>query len=737
MGIFSLKSRDRECIKDKIWGDYKIMKLTGKRKWFLVVLSMLLIFVILYNAWHLWAARGSKSAEGIYLASGGETLLILKSAPLGRLKVSGSRIVSARPFMAPDKFTIKASFIRRRLFLNQKEIYGNSGSYYLKILLSLDLEPSQTIPGDWNLTKGKMGAMGKTATTSLLKGSFWTDDVFASHNVQEAFSKLYRTIVSQKWEDVELDHAKAPFPSFLHKLNDERIIDYFHKRLDNNISEGTLQKIRSISKDNPDDPYLSLHLVEMEIMLGNLETAESLWKEWNAKNRSHPDPFLLNSSREVFKSLCMKRIKTNHPALPGIEKVFGDPPANLDATLSWFHDFWKTDQLDFTSSYPLVPSSVPTGFAHFPRVPNFLEFQVKTKVCRILGQFYLFQGRCKESLSLLCALYRLGQSLNSNGILIQRLIGIAIRAIATGGLECYVLNACCETEEEFRKCVDALSRLHNTPGTDVAENLFVGEYSFLRTRMIEVSPPYSNYLEAETRYKVSDMKFELVRMAAAARYHLASKGDFPSSVSDLSSFLKGERPEDAFDEKAPLKFLRISENQFSVYSIGPDKTDDKAAFSYDPTNGTITPGDIFIQIPREREYPFPREAVRASNAYELLEQFPNGLPADGFADTKGRPFSILESSDNTPLIIFSFAPNTDEADFTPYSGSSSKEKQGEFEPVTTPEPPSNASYGRSLQWVMRRSDKIPPSPGYWTLEPMYDPTNGTISPGDIFIEIPK
>jgi hypothetical protein len=716
--------------------------LTKKRKWLFIFLSLFLLFLIfflIYKIWHIWEARGSRAAEGIYLASGGQTLLVIKSAPLERLKVSGSRIETARPFMAPDEFSIKAVFNKGRLLLDQKELYdGSAPDYYFICILNLDLEPSQTVPGDWDLMGGIMKGTGKVPKKVLIKSSFWIDDIFASHDVKEAFSKLYRTIVTQKFDDLELDPSKGPFPSFLHKTNDKRIVDYFHNRLDNNISEGTLQLIREVAGDHPGDPYVSLHLLEMEIISGNLETAESLWGEWNTKNRNHPDPFLVNSSREIFKSLCMKRIEINHPSLPDIGKIFGDPSVNIDDTVSWLYDFLKTDQLYISSYYPLVPSPVSTGYAYFPPVPNFLEFQVKTKVCRILAQLYLFQGRRGESLSLLCALYRLGQSLNSNGVLIQQLIAVAIRAIASGGLECYVLNAC-ETEEDFLKCRDALSRLHDTPGLAVAENIFVGEYSFLRTRMIEVTYGWGtpNYLEAETRYKVSDMKFELVRMAASARHHFVSKGDFPVSEDDMSSFLGGEIPKDAFDIKAHLKFLRNPENQFFVYSIGPDEKDDKAAIYYDPTNGTISRGDIFIRIPREREFPFPREPVRASNAFDLLEQFPNGLPADPFADTKGRPFSIIESSDDKPLVIFSFGPNTDEVDFTPYTGSSSQEKDGTFKQVPTPEPPPNASYCRSLQWVMRRSEETPPPPGYWNLEPMYDPTNGTVSPGDIFIEIPR
>lgn len=35
-----------------------------------------------------------------------------------------------------------------------------------------------------------------------------------------------------------------------------------------------------------------------------------------------------------------------------------------------------------------------------------------------------------------------------------------------------------------------------------------------------------------------------------------------------------------------------------LYSVGPDKQDDGGAISYDPTNGTVSRGDIFLRVPR-------------------------------------------------------------------------------------------------------------------------------------------
>jgi hypothetical protein len=227
-------------------------------------------------------------------------------------------------------------------------------------------------------------------------------------------------------------------------------------------------------------------------------------------------------------------------------------------------------------------------------------------------------------------------------------------------------------------------------------------------------------------------------MAVAARYHLITTGDFPKSVKDFAPLLREGLPEDIYSEKKTLRFKSLSNDAFLVYGIGPDREDNDATFSYDPTNGILqSPGDVIIRIPREREYPFPREGVHAANAYKLLEQFPNGLPPDPWADTDGRPFSIIESTETQPVVIFSFGRDRDEKDFTPYVGGSPGSSEQGFIPVPTPEPPPNASPDRAFQWVMRRSDKIPPPPGYWTLEPMYDPTNGIFSPGDLFIEILK
>lgn len=234
--------------------------------------------------------------------------------------------------------------------------------------------------------------------------------------------------------------------------------------------------------------------------------------------------------------------------------------------------------------------------------------------------------------------------------------------------------------------------------------------------------------------------------------------------SEYTDLLSGGLPPDDFSKTGKLKIINPPDIDFTVYSIGPDKKDDITDIAYDPTNGTISPGDIFLRVPEKPVYPVPQEPVHAANAYELLEQFPNGLPPDNFADTKGRPLSIMESEEDEPLMIFSFGPDTDEAEVN---------RAAPENPVPTPNPGDSPTRGRNLQLVLRRPSTTPtmtptptPSPttpgfrspmmmgpsgifsggrrsttdyppGERRMDPMYDPTNGTITPGDLYIEIPE
>jgi len=268
--------------------------------------------------------------------------------------------------------------------------------------------------------------------------------------------------------------------------------------------------------------------------------------------------------------------------------------------------------------------------------------------------------------------------LNQDGPPINRIIGTALRGIASKGLTLYTLNSC-ETPQDIERLWTSLELLNEKEILD----------SSLVFSELEDPLDLTDITEARVRHQTANATFQDVRLAAAAIHHRLSYGDFPLKADEFSDLLKGGLPQDPFAD-VPMKF-KANSNDYTVYSVGPDRKDDGALFAYDPTNGYVSQGDIALTVPRERKYPFPRSHVRAENRERLLRIFPQGLPIDPFGPKRPEPASLL-ISDTTPVYVYSRGPDTD---------IDTGDDMGRFTPSN-----------------------------------LYDPTNGTISSGDLFLKIP-
>jgi hypothetical protein len=310
---------------------------------------------------------------------------------------------------------------------------------------------------------------------------------------------------------------------------------------------------------------------------------------------------------------------------------------SLDAYLALLRKVSKTDSPLFPVRRLAPPCLKSPGDS-----PRFLEIQILSKVARAEAVLSLFKGDRAQSLETLAGSYWMGGSQNSGETPTERLIGVAVRTIAAAGLEMHSLNGC-ETAEDLKAAWDMLEHLANLPGQETDSSWrdvitpIVGEMKLS-------GPGAPNFQEFEIRQKVSDVRFAVVRTAVAARYHLLTAGAFSKSPAEFGPLLPDGPLGDCFATSAPLHFVAKPDG-FHIYSVGPDGRDDAGAIPYDPTNGTMSRGDLAVRVPREREYPFPAGGVRVNTAAELLKMFPNGLPPDPFADTRGRPLSIIASSE--------------------------------------------------------------------------------------------
>ena len=715
--------------------------MNNKRKTLFILLSLLLGLVLFFICFWIYI-RITYAPSGVYLVAGGSSYLVIKPGFLGSPQIREGGLFNPNESHQIENHSVNAHYTLGKLILNQDMTLrlpyhistGDWSSKVYTISFSLKCKPSKTAPGDWDLVKGEINAQISSETVFLSKQH--RDKLFQSDSARKFMDNFSEPMRSGNLYHYNLAPPDPPVCSYLHRVNDSRMAEYFRLRLSRGASIPALQLIRKIAKDHPDDPYLKLHLVEMEILAGSPDQALRIWEEWEKKYEKSTDRLLHVTSQRVSQTLSAARLKKENPDFLHLFDVLVDPSIDMDTRIKCLKNLLQTDQMFTTGTSLIDVQKLPwESVLSESQIDLLWMFQ---KYVETRAIFHLFQGRREESLTLLCSLYRLGQNLSAFGTIIHRRYGFGLRDAVSGDLLFYILNAC-ETPEELQNCRLMLDRL------DKLDRNISGEYHFEDdfSRLCFFMKPGKGLLMQKmllyqkTSRTLSDVKLDLLRVAVAAKSHYLATGDFPSSEKDLLPFFPEGFPKDPFLEGCSLSFARTSSGEFLIYSVGPDKKDDKGAVSYDPMSGFDGKGDIVIRIPRLREFPFPKEAVHSARAYELLEQFPNGLPEDPFSFSTKIPFKIIESNDNHPVVILSFGPKALISDFYPKIMDHINHTPSTLKPVPTPPPPANASRGRGSQLIMRRSEDFPPPPGCWTPEPFYDPTNGTRSNGDLFIELPR
>ncbi|MBN1865998.1 hypothetical protein JW916_01780 [Candidatus Sumerlaeota bacterium] len=721
----------------------RLFKRRSTRLWFLSVSILVVVFGV-HGAWSLWISRGVARAAGVYFVNGGESCIVIEAVGLRDLKVRetpGIVTSHALPVLS-SRWT--AQIEDGRLILRQFSRLDMRSQLHplpqVSTLLRMDLAPSVSSRGDWDL----VGAIAREMAPRILSPGYW-QMLYRSRSLNAAVSALSHSIQDDapRFLDFRLDPGTPPLRSFLHRVNDPRVAEFFRERRSARPTPRSVSLIRSLSIDRPRDPYVALHRIDVEAAVGRPEVASRLMEEWDKKNAATPDVLLAESARRVRAEIALAEAKQSAPGLPSLRDfslytrtASGVLHANmnLQAKLAWFRrigslpTLWCDDEA--VGLVRNVPRRSLAKDDSRERSDSSLFSYLDVNVARTAATLHLFQGERTESLEILSGAYRVGQSWNANGSLLSRMIGIAVRTIAIDGLGLYVLNAC-ETPEDVEEVWTTLERLDKTPGQEDGEDMAAGEFPGLLSWMINESDTRPNLEEALTRHNVADARFQILRTAAAAWHRFLKIGEFPRS-DDEFDLLAGEGlPADDFASTESLRFATVESGRFRVYSVGPDSDDDQTSIEYDSTNGTLSDGDIFLTVPREREFPFPKEGVRAVSAPDLLRQFPNGLPQDPFASTEGRPLSIVDSTTADPVVVFSFGPDADERESVPPFYRSAEGSIGLSSASRTP--------GSRLQLIFGRTGENASTP--WILarppQPSYDPTNGATSEGDLFVEIPR
>ncbi|MCB2154360.1 hypothetical protein KQI84_05705 [bacterium] len=344
-------------------------------------------------------------------------------------------------------------------------------------------------------------------------------------------------------------------------------------------------------------------------------------------------------------------------------------------------------------------------------LPKYLNLAMRAKLARVIADSRMLQGKVDGPIHTLKGSWQAGLLFSRDrDDIIDDLIGIAVRSISIRGIETVYLNAMTTSDQIayfFPVINDAYKQELKIQGRKPGQT-----WDFWQIERW-------NRLEYDTRKKVSLTHTALVHSAAPVKHRLFRSGEFPSSPRDFAPLLPAGPDPDPFDPEGRRLRTRLvpeRENVFTIYSLGPDEADQQATFSYDPTNGTISAGDIFTDIPREREYPFPPPGELATTAPELLKQFPNGLPPDPFARNRIASYTITHTD---PALILSVGPNMDAEEESSQVIDSLVDQAHRIKKGD-----GIATLGR--QYILRDT---------MLLDAPYDPTNGIRSDGDLFFNM--
>lgn len=618
------------------------------------------------------------SPDGIYLTDGGLGYFLIDRDEKGALRGDGF-------LMGGDIFRVTPRganlIIESRIINPMFDIPADEklwGGY-------MELAPSATAPGDWDLKR-----LRDPEVLLALEAK-------ASSIIDPEPIKASQLPDPEAWD----------VPSFLHRLDDARAVEYFEYVDDYRDSPEIFTRANALLTDHPDDPWVRILYLDACVRTEAMEEFGSHLTEWKSFYDSIAQPEIRWNLQQAGRvMLTHQRTAAGRNAWDYITTRLMAPEADLAARLVALPSLMNYDFCD--PPYTSLMSQEQGDMIRLPILASIFTTQ---------STLQLLKGDFNESRATQIAAYHQGWLLEQGTDSVSLLTGMTLRAYTMISLETLALNAPLSPVSICEANWQAISALPDvTPLSDDGTD-----------RKIPLAMPgfitSGTQKEYSLRTRVTNARLANLKAAAALRLYQAQTGTFPApGVVMLENLTDWRMPDDPFTS-GPLRLAHDATSQtLTVYSLGPDGEDDGGAISYDPTNGTVSGGDVRLRIPAEREMPFPAGGVRAADGADLRRQFPNGLPRDVFSDTRS-PLSITDAA---PVRVWSWGPDTNESEATPGQFKMYSENAGSTSIQTE-----NGFFKLDDLQSGTASTHPPYIP---TIQ--YDPTNGVVSAGDIFIELP-
>lgn len=350
-------------------------------------------------------------------------------------------------------------------------------------------------------------------------------------------------------------------------------------------------------KTDPNDLYAHCRLVECLTQQGKVDEAKSELAKIENNPNTKSDP--LNQWMVPRARYCLQgeeKSLTGRNAFDGYrdaQKLF-HLPEHLHSMV--WEDFQNVDM----GRRPLGPKekeSMKTflrpnldaihKFLSLPETKEFystdMHYFFAQYFCKSLVYYGMLQaddGKIEEAVDVYRRVIRCGQQM-TQGDLITQLIAIAWRSIGEKGFSRFLRENHITQIKDAELVLNTLKELQKQDPISTKETLF------------QFEPPEISKvgaIGAPTRANVVETGLILLETEAAIKLYFLKTGKYPYTMQELVPEYLSELPVDTFN-KNPIKLTNLGLN-LVPYSYGPDTTDDHGEIYYDPTNGTISKGDL-------------------------------------------------------------------------------------------------------------------------------------------------
>ena len=221
-------------------------------------------------------------------------------------------------------------------------------------------------------------------------------------------------------------------------------------------------------------------------------------------------------------------------------------------------------------------------------VPNFLAAQTSAKMLCVEGRYFESQGKYNNALDDYLTALTLGRDYGTSGAtVLGGLISIQIQSTVLAQIHDLVVVGNLD-RSTLGRLLARLQAIENTEGPIV-------ETTQREANMVKSwGGRPTLFLEKRVRFLVMKAYLLETQIAAALAAYRLEKGRYPQRLADLAPAYFKAAPLDPFSGVEFKYRCAPDGSSYSLYSVGPDKTDDGGAMRYDSKNGTVSPGDIFF-----------------------------------------------------------------------------------------------------------------------------------------------